>query len=332
MKPIKLYFAGAIVGDRAKPEEVELGIKNKLCSFLYPKQFQTWMEVSYGLPGNIIIDSGAFSAWKSGKEVDLDAYISYAKWALAEGQKANKTVHIVNLDVIPGRVGESKNLGKFSNMSNTLILDKAAKQGLQNLRYMKKAGLRPIHVFHQGEGWEWLDRMVQETTYIGISPANDMSVISRKNWIRSVFDYLHHNRIDVDTHGFAVWIPTIIREFPWTSCDAATWRLVAAWGGVYYPQGGGFTDPRYDLPPFTIGVSEKRVGKGLGVLTPGKLKMFERDGYTFEQLQSWEERAKINIRFFLGLEAWVNKQREQTTYRPITGLDLFKEEALNENQ
>jgi hypothetical protein len=42
MQPIKLYFAGAWAGSKCNIEERDLGIKNKLVSYLYPEQLQSW--------------------------------------------------------------------------------------------------------------------------------------------------------------------------------------------------------------------------------------------------------------------------------------------------
>jgi len=317
MKPIKLYFAGSFTGSTSKSIEVELGVRNKLCSYVYPNQFTSWLDVSAEVPGNIIIDSGAFSVWKSGKEIDLDAYVDYAKEAIRKGKERNKNVRIVNLDVIPGKVGQSTGLNRNQKKENRAIIDEAAKEGYKNLIKMLRRGVTPIHVFHQGESWKWLNKMIEKTDYIGISPANDMSIPAKKEWIRSVFEYLERNNVKVDTHGFAVWMPTILRDFPWTSCDAATWRLVAAWGCIYYPQ-GGFQNPDYSKPPLILSVSEKRVGKGLQAATPGKLRILERDGYSYEALQKWERRAEVNIRYFLGLQEWLNKKKARTEFRART--------------
>jgi hypothetical protein len=45
------------------------------------------------------------------------------------------------------------------------------------------------------------------------------------------------------------------------------------------------------------------------------------DGYDFEQLQkSWQDRALINIRYFLEFEKWANQQKQKTKYSPRTTL------------
>lgn len=320
MKPIKLYFAGS-----TPPKSTSLLIKNRLISYAYSEQVNQWFEATQGAPGNMIVDSGAFSAWNKGRVIDIDAYIAFAHSVIENGEKQGKKIFVVNLDVIPGKPGETKNLNKIIGDSHQLTSNKelieiSAKQGYQNLKIMVSNGIKPIHVFHQGENFKWVDRMIQYTDYIGISPANDMPVNSKKNWVTSVFEYLHFNKINVDTHGFAVWIPSLMKDLPWTSCDAATWRLVAGWGGIYYPIGGIsaplFSEENINDSFTNITVSEKRSSKGMKNLTSNMLKSLEKDGYTFEMLQDNQIRAELNVKFFLALEKWLNEYKAKNEYAP----------------
>lgn len=313
MKLINLYFAGAWSGS-CSIEEVTLGITKKLVSYAYPTQLTSWLEVSKQQTGKLLIDSGAFSAWNRNKKIDILAYIEYAKKAIEAGEATGKEVRIVNLDVIPGKVGETGALTKNRKQENKDIIENAAKEGYKNLKIMKKHGITPIHVFHQGEDIKWLERMVEQTSYIGISPANDMPQNHKRDWIASVFEYMYKNNMEhIDTHGFAVWSPKVLLEYPWTSCDAATWRLLAGYGKIFYPI-GGFYNPDYSKQPEDLAVSERKGKKGFGDLSVLRCKMLEKDGYTFEDLQKWETRAKINVRYFLGLEIWLNAQKAVKEY------------------
>lgn len=313
MKEINLYFAGAWAGS-CSSEEVTLGVSKKLVSYAYPTQLTSWLEVSKNEPGKLMIDSGAFSAWNKNKQIDIIAYIEYAKKAIEEGTAAKKEVHIVNLDVIPGKVGKTDALTRNRKEENKEMINASALEGYKNLKTMKKHGITPIHVFHQGEEFKWLDRMVEQTSYIGISPANDMSQDSKRHWISSVFEYMYKNNLEhIDTHGFAVWSPKVLLEFPWTSCDAATWRLLAAYGGIFYPI-GGFKHADYSKQPETLHLTEKKSIKGFGQASVIRCKMLEEDGYPYEELQHWSVRAKINIRYFLGLENWLNEQKRVKKY------------------
>lgn len=321
MKPIKLYFAGS-----NPPKNASKLIKNRLISYAYAEQVNQWFSATEGARGNMIVDSGAFSAWNKGRAIDIDSYIAFAHSVIENGEKQGKKIFVVNLDVIPGKPGETKNLNKIIGDSHQLnsnkeLIEQSAKQGYQNLKIMVSNGITPIHVFHQGEDFKWLDRMVKYTNYIGVSPANDMTINSKKHWVHSVFEYIHRNKLEIDTHGFAVWIPSLMKDLPWTSCDAATWRLVAGWGGIYYPVGGLknpiFSEENINESFNNITVSEKRSSKGMKGLTQKMLASLEQDGYTFEMLQDNQIRAEINIKFFLALEKWLNEYKQKVEYDPI---------------
>lgn len=318
MKPISLYFAGAWAGT-CSSKETELGVTNKLCSFIYPDQLTSWLRVAEKTPGKILIDSGAFSAWNKGKEVDFDGYIAYCHDAINNPLSKNKIIRAVNLDVIPGKKGETANLVKSVKKEDKETIDNAASQGYQNLLYFIDHGITPIHVFHQGEDFKWLEKMVEKTDYIGISPANDVSQGQKKMWIERAFDFLVKNNIDVKTHGFAVWSPKIIQDYPWTSCDAATWRLLAAYGGVYYPV-GGYQNPDFSQNPLTIHLSERKSRQDMMEFGGEVVRILKDDGYDFDEIQkSWELRSEINIRYFLEFEKWVNKKKAQAEYKVSNG-------------
>lgn len=320
MKPVKIYFAAAWSGKGGEHHLVEEGIRNKLCSYVYPYQLEGWFEaitkINRQSNGSIIVDSGAFSAWNKGQEVDLDNYIEYAHQAINDASELGEEIRIVNLDVIPGKVGQTKSLTKnFSNSKHPRIIEAAAKQGYKNLCKMLKNGITPIHVFHQGEEFKWLDKMVEKTDYIGISPANDMPSLSRRNWIESVFDYLYKNNIDVKTHGFAVHSREVLINYPWTSCDAASWRLTAGMGYIYFPA-GGYKNPDFSKKAIVLNVSEKTTGRGIGEMTDKVVEILEESGFSYQDLQSWQTRTRLNIRYFLALEKWINKKRTEKEYKP----------------
>lgn len=317
MKPIKMYFAGLWSG--RQNEEVKIGIKNKLLSYVRRSDIELWLKVSEGLPGNIIIDSGAFSVWSRGATVDLGEYIEFCQEMIHRGKQEGKEIRVVSLDVIPGQQGKTDNLHKIRNPTNLALIEEAAQEGYNNLKKMVNAGLKPIHVFHYGEDWKWLHKMVELTDYIGLSPTKYPCVAARKEWLISVFEYMYKHNIDVDVHGFAVFMPTILKILPFTSCDATTWQLAGGLGRIYVPV-GGFSNPDYSQTPLIVNVSERICVKGLDDLTKEKLKMLERDGYSYEDLQRHEVRCRINIRYFLELEKWLNEYRADKSFRCRTKL------------
>lgn len=162
----------------------------------------------------LMLDSGAFSAWNSGAVIDLDEYISYC---LANQEYLDT---IVNLDVIP-------------RASTVDEVEASAKQSYSNLKRMEEHGLSPIPVFHQGERWYWLERLIDEGyTYIGISPDNDRNTRQKRDWLDEVFEIVPSS---IKTHAFGMTQVDLLHRFPFYSCDSMTWFISAANGGVMVP-------------------------------------------------------------------------------------------------
>jgi hypothetical protein len=325
MKPIKLYFA-AVWGGCSNERMFNLinaGVKNVLVSYIYPDQFKGWINnIPLDMEGNIIVDSGAFTAWNKGKLINLDNYIKYAHQIINEVSKfSNQKVYIVNLDVIPGIVGQTQSLTRNRKFENIELIERAANAGFQNMKEMIKQGIKPIHVFHQGESWKWLDKMLEYIDYIGISPANDVSTNERNQWMLSVFEYLYRNNVNVDTHGFAVTNKKILLNLPWTSCDSASWKISAGMGAIYYPQ-GGFKNSNFSKSALVCTVSDRKIKKGTGYLTSNFLKLLEQDGYSYDDLQQFQMRALINVRYFLELEKWLNVKKSNIVFKIRNNLGL----------
>lgn len=324
MDPIKLYFA-ANVPKKLAEQMVSTGVKNRLVSYAYPKEFYSWMSKA-AKKGDVIIDSGAFSAWNKGEVLDIHSYIEYAHKAIDFASAESKVnIHVVNLDVIPGAVGETAALNRSTGpreilAQNKALIEESAQRGFDNMLLMKKEGITPIHVFHQGEDWKWLEKMVEHTDYIGISPANDMSPVSKKRWIYSVFEYMYKRNIKVKTHGFAVWIFDIMKDLPWTSCDAATWKLMAGMGKIYVPNKGYENiDFSKGTSSFTVIRLSDRVDEIKGMRE--SIKVLETTGFSYQQLLEHNMPREIaNTMFFLAMEKWLNNYKKTHEYKPINKL------------
>jgi len=210
---MRLYFA--CNGKRDIEFLVEkYGVKNILFSYAYVKDC-SWLKKYRGL--NILVDSGAFTTWTKGKQIDIDEYIEYIKGEVLPLRKYHE-VNIINLDVIPGRFGK-----KPTQEEREL----SAKEGLQNYMYMKSKGIETIHTFHMYEKKEVLDEIKKHCKYIGISPANDASLKKRVEWLRWVFYDL---RTDYKTHILGLTADVMLKQIPVYSADSSSWQSGAMWG------------------------------------------------------------------------------------------------------
>lgn len=212
-----MYFAVAAL--RYVKELKSSGVKKILVSYAMESMCRQTINAKVLEPDDkLIIDSGAFSAWTLGKEINLKKYIEFCHWIISE--KPCNEIYFVNLDVIPGKFGKRPTKDDIEN---------SASQGLINYKIMKKAGLKVIPVFHQHEDFKWLEKMMKETDYIGISPANDVSVKQRLNWLKKVFFLL---KDDYKTHLFGLTAVSALKIIPAYSADSTSWLASARYGVV----------------------------------------------------------------------------------------------------
>jgi hypothetical protein len=158
---------------------------------------------SYGEPLCTMLDSGAFSAWKSGHEVDIDELIHEVKIGGWDESVA--------LDVIGDSAGSVK-----------------------NAFYMKEAGIDVIPVFHYGEDWGVLAEYCHNFAHVGLScrfgEANNDSI----RWVEQCFARHWPHCF----HSFGWISEKILDRVPFDTADAATWQLAPAAYGVWKSYNG----------------------------------------------------------------------------------------------
>ena len=190
----------------------------------------------------LMLDSGVFTAWSRGLTLDLDDYISYLR------DHQHLLDSHVNMDVIPGQFGQPRT----QEQVNT-----SAEGSYRNQQALKDAGLSPIPVFHQGESFEWLERMIEEgEPYIGISTSKDVWPRAQDQWLDEVFSILTDGkgRPLVKTHGFGLMRPSSLLRYPFYSVDSTSWVIGAGVGKVLIPvyEKG---EPNYLRVPFLVSMS-----------------------------------------------------------------------------
>jgi len=250
---------------------------------------------------DIILDSGAFSAWTKQTTIDIEAYTNFClKWL-------DKVNYVVSVDVIPGKFGQ-KQLSQE-------VREESARQGWENYLYMRGRGIpveKLIHVFHQGEEFYWLERMIAEMPYIGLSPANDRTTKEKYEWLHLCMKYVTDPKgmPIVKFHGFAVTSHMLMTRFPWASVDSTAWVHTSRYGTVWIPKKIG---GKYDFvtSPHKIVVSDRspsldNVGKHFTTLEKAEqqevLSYLETLSVSMEELQSeYRRRDFVNVRFMVGL-------------------------------
>lgn len=226
---MKIYLAGTPVSNPETETKMCDLFKqgHKLHSFFHCKDgFESkWFRAALKHKFDLLMDSGAYSAWKGGGEIDFNEYISFCK------SHIKRIGMVVNLDVIPGK--------PFVKLNKNDI-EQSAIQGWKNYETMCISGIpkeKIIHVFHQGESFSLLKKIVAEMDYIGLSPANDKTASQREIWLDQCMKYvLDSNGMPlVKFHGFGITIFALMFKYPWFSLDSTTWMHVGRNGQIFIP-------------------------------------------------------------------------------------------------
>ena len=188
MSKKKIYFAGISCIGRTTILLNE-GFKYFMCSYA-AKPSRNVLNLIRSYDDTVImLDSGAFSAWNSGRTIDINAYMTYI-------QDNNIDIYF-NLDVI----------GDFEA---TMV----------NQRIMEQAGLHPIPVYHYGEPLENLDYLVEQGyTYIGLGGTVGKSTQVRQQF----FDEVFQRHPNIDYHALGVTARELVENYNWYSVDSTKW-------------------------------------------------------------------------------------------------------------
>ena len=169
----------------------------------------------------IFIDSGAFSVWKRGAEIDLVEYIAFCKRIMG---MAKCPVVFAALDVIAGTPDttptESEN-------------ERACAEGWANYQTMKQEGISPcLMTFHQFDHRRWLTRIADDSDYFAVAPRKrGVSTDQKFDWLKQIFAYIQpldttrdrETTLKKKIHGLGVSSVDWMKELPFFSVDNTTW-------------------------------------------------------------------------------------------------------------
>lgn len=166
---------------------------NLLVSFFYLKEYK---EFPYSCikPKRLMLDSGAYSAWKSNKTINMDALIKCSK--------LKHWTECVALDVI----GDPK-------------------KSLENALYMKEQGSTAFPVFHYGEDYGLLKDYCSVFPKVGLSCLLGEPLKDSYKFLEECFKRQWPHAF----HSFG-WVlsqqkPHVVLRYPFHSADTSGWAL-----------------------------------------------------------------------------------------------------------
>jgi len=287
------YFAGTqsketedlIVGLNANILKSYVNDQKQIQKLIQLKKDGTWQ-------GKFLIDSGAFSAHKSGGDVDVEKYIAWLN------ENSEFLDWFIQLDHIPGKWMQQRTLDHVKE---------STEKSWQNYLYMLRKLKQPeklIPVFHKEEPYSHLERIVnhqidgQCVHYVCLSGQKDKIGEDRYKWMNTCFATIKNsNNPNIKVHYLGCAIKKELEMFPFTSSDATSWLMCGANGNIMTDYG-------------TIYVSEKGQHKpehisNMPIEAKHKIEqMANHYNISLQELQEdYRKRSNFNVHY---LYDWAN--------------------------
>lgn len=233
----------------------------------------------------VFLDSGAFSAFTKGVDVDLPGYCEYI----------HRNRHIIAED--DGAILASV-LDGIGDPAKTL----------ENQLAMEALGVRPLPCFHYGEDERYLEFYIKNYDYITIGGMVPISTAQLFYWLDRIWDkYLTDGagRPRVKVHGFGLTTHSLMVRYPWYSVDSSRWVQAAAMGGIMLPDWNQIIAVSRESP-----ARKTRNAHFVSLPTPVKeaiLRYVAWSGFEFETLEAqYLSRWCYNLWAFTRMEDLVN--------------------------
>lgn len=289
---MKYYFSGVATFNQEWKKKLAPVTPYRLlsCHGDYIRYAHEWLQ--YAIEGGggknieIILDSGAFTAWKSGREVTLEELMPVYTDFMHRYQNELKAIRLVNLDKIPGSLGVTA--------SDEEVLAAIAESDRNYKVLVDTFGDRVFPVFHQGEPKGRLLEVAGMADYICISPRNDVSERYRYLWASEVHEAL--GKIGVRTHGMATTGNEMLSNVKWYSADSSSWIYAGSVGHII----ALFGDRMLHVPFSKESTDQKKKNKHYLSMNEEMQKAVDArlalHGFTAEQMvESYGDRMAFNL-------------------------------------
>lgn len=160
----------------------------------------------------VFVDSGAFSAFSLGHEIDIKEYAQF----LRDNRDIVEMASV--LDAIGDPVGTFENQKRLEDMDLPVDI---------------------LPCFHFGEPWELAEYYVTHYPYITIGGMVPISNDKLELWLDELWDRVltdENGQARCKVHGFGLTSGLLMAKYPWYSVDSSTWVQAAAHGFIFLPE------------------------------------------------------------------------------------------------
>ena len=278
-------------------QEITTNLPHILESYHYVNK-QSYVDAMRNDGAQVFVDSGAFSAWSLGVEINLPKYCNYIK---------------DNLDIIRTEDG----------IVMASVLDGIGDplQTYRNQLDMEYLGAKPLPCYHYGEDERYLEWYMANYDYITIGGLVGKPKHLQIKWLDKVWgQYMTDGagRAKIKAHGFGVTSIELMERYPWYSCDSSSWIQAAAFGSVITPEFGPLSvsdksPSRHVQGQHATNMSEME--------TDYLYEMLIKQGFTYERLSTiYESRAAYNLWSFGVVNATINASHSNKFKEIVQGL------------
>ena len=207
-----VYLAGHSA--TKETEKIRQSHESHLTTFADKQEVSNLFEtcVNDKLLPRILIDSGAFTAFTTGKIITPEEYGTWALNFKKQWEHKVKSLRFFNLDVIGDQKGSNINLKKLENM-----------------------GLDPVPIFTYRGDIKDFEYYLNNYEYIGLGGLVGLKTNQQIEWLKYCYKFVirkyKETGILPKTHLLGVTKEAILSEFPCYSADSSSWVSCLRFGG-----------------------------------------------------------------------------------------------------
>lgn len=163
----------------------------------------------------VFLDSGAFSAYTQGVDIDIPSYVNYIQ--------RNRDIIVEEDGILCASV-----LDGIGDPQKTY----------ENQMYMQSLGVKPLPCFHYGEDERYLKWYTENYNYITLGGMVPISKPQLYHWLDRIWEeYLVDatGRAKIKVHGFGLTTVDLMDRYPWHSVDSSSCIQTGNMGGILIP-------------------------------------------------------------------------------------------------